>query len=284
MWRDSQLQLLWTARVDYASGSRVESHVHEDHSQLLVAISGAGTVDIGGVSHELKADHAYLFLTGVPHRFHFTQETVTIDFKFRLLDQEIAHALHSISPCQCCSNSEVLELQQWHQLSRTHLKSSPSYPLIRIEAGLKSTLASLFLLQSEPEEQPASAFPIDHDDPMAMYIKAHLAERITLEQLSRQFGFHPTYLIRIFSQQTGMTPIQYLQEVRLEQARRYLEFTRMPIAEVAERVGWTLPYFSKLIKKKFGLPPLQYRESLTNEVGEDIVLESDFSNEWRIRS
>lgn len=57
--RDSQLQLLWTARIDYAEGSRVDAHQHADYEQLFIVLSGAGVVQSGAESSVIKEGSAF---------------------------------------------------------------------------------------------------------------------------------------------------------------------------------------------------------------------------------
>lgn len=281
--KDSQLQLLWTARIDYASGSVVEAHQHADFEQLFIVLSGSGTVHSGNESCEMKEGLAFLFRRGVSHSFQFTGETVTLDFKFRLLDTAILHALSNVQARCLCQGIHLSEIKQWYKMSLQRLKYPNSVLPLRIEAGFKSTLVSLLLGNAAAPPHDSSVLSnIDEDEPIAAYLRLNLAEKITLDRLSRCFGYNPNYLIRIFSEKTGLTPIQYLQEIRLEKATEYLEFTALPIAEIAERVGWSLPYLSKMIKERVGLSPMQYRRSLLDEVGRDIVLEHSFENIWRV--
>ncbi|MFC6232181.1 helix-turn-helix domain-containing protein [Paenibacillus allorhizosphaerae] len=281
--RDSQLKLLWTARIDYAAGSHVEMHKHDDYEQLLVVLSGEGRITGGDMVDEVKEGSSYLFLKGVSHSFSFTGETITLDFKFRLLDPLVREALAAVSPTCICKGWELSELKQWYKAALRHARNPAAFHPIRIEAGFKGTLVSMLLNRMPADqEQSASVLHVEENDPIVQYLRANFSASITLERLSRQFGFNPNYLIKFFYDKTGMTPIQFLQEIRLEKARELLEFTSLTISEVAEKVGWTMPYFSKIFKKRSGMSPSQYRELLINAIGKDIILEQDFSNEWRI--
>lgn len=281
--RDDQIRMLWTARIDYAAGSAVETHAHDDYAQLLVVLSGSGEIEICDSRREASAGSAYLFLPGAPHRFRFAADTITVDFKFRIADA-LERALRGASAFRRCTNEELADLKRCHRWSIASRRSGEPYAALRIEATFKGALASMFLIGALGPAPALEPYAELDDNPYAKYMRDRLEEKLTLEQVAGHFGFHPNYFIQLFRERTGMTPIQFLQEARLEKARSYLEFTSMPISEVAEKVGWTLPYFSKLVKQRFGLPPSAYRDSLIGSVGEDIVLESDFRNEWRITS
>ncbi|WP_282941201.1 AraC family transcriptional regulator [Paenibacillus sp. RC67] len=281
--RDSQLTLLWTARIDYSKGSQVEPHTHSDYDQLLVVLSGHGKVTFGQQECDMQEGHAYLFMKGISHSFRFTGQSVTLDFKFRLADPEMADYFSSIQPFSLCESIHLAELKQWYKMSLLQARKPGRFHPMSIEAGFKGTLVSLLASNGSIQSGPYTELGFkESNDPIVHYMKMHFAEKITLGMLSKHFGFNPNYLIKRFFDKTGMTPIQYLQEIRLEKAKEYLEFTDLPISEVAEMVGWTQAYFSKILKKRTGLPPSQYRDSLLNAIGQDIILEENFSNVWRI--
>ena len=74
----------------------------------------------------------------------------------------------------------------------------------------------------------------------------------------------PFYISRIFKSETGDTPIRHLINIRLEKAKELLEngFDGS-IQEVAAEVGYDDVYhFSKLFKKRFGMPPSKIRKLL----------------------
>lgn len=77
------------------------------------------------------------------------------------------------------------------------------------------------------------------------------------------FSFSTEYLKRIFRQEMGVTPRQYLTEIRLENAAKILsnENTGLNISQVARQCGYNDPlYFSKLFKRKYGVSPKNYTD------------------------
>lgn len=84
---------------------------------------------------------------------------------------------------------------------------------------------------------------------------------LNLEMVAQQVYLHPTYLSELFKETTGQKFIEYVTEVRLEEARRILRETDAKMYEVAFAVGYTSPkYFSTLFRKRFKLTPMSYRE------------------------
>lgn len=80
--------------------------------------------------------------------------------------------------------------------------------------------------------------------------------RLLEEELHFQFD----YITRCMKKHTGMTPLQYVLHLRLEEAKKLLTHTVLTIPEIAEEVGIAdTNYFVRLFSKKLGMPPGSYR-------------------------
>lgn len=83
---------------------------------------------------------------------------------------------------------------------------------------------------------------------------------ITLKMICQDFDISLRSLIRRFKQATGKSPIQYLQQVRIDNAKELLKTSNLSIAEIAYSVGYPdSSYFSALFKKVISLSPKEYR-------------------------
>ena len=101
-------------------------------------------------------------------------------------------------------------------------------------------------------------------DQIVNYFEDHYSEKISLDQIAENMYLSPFYISRIFKRETGDTPIRHLINIRLEKAKELLEngFDGS-IQEVAAEVGYDDVYhFSKLFKKRFGMPPSKIRRLL----------------------
>jgi AraC-like DNA-binding protein len=93
------------------------------------------------------------------------------------------------------------------------------------------------------------------------WASARLAEVLTLDAWAKSVGWHPVHFERVFKQETGLTPMRWIEERRMEAARQYLSGTAKTVAEIAEAVGYPDPfYFSRVFRKHYGHPPLRYRK------------------------
>jgi YesN/AraC family two-component response regulator len=81
--------------------------------------------------------------------------------------------------------------------------------------------------------------------------------------LAEQLNVSAKYLSRIFRKITGQTCIEYLTQVRVEQAKEWLRSTNLRSLEIGEKVGYPNPhYFSLVFKKQTGMSPTEYRLSM----------------------
>lgn len=105
---------------------------------------------------------------------------------------------------------------------------------------------------------------------MENYIKKHMTEAVTAAELAERFGLVAPYLSKLFKEYSGYTPPQYLQKIRLDQAKKLLESEQNYLAkDVAEMVGYPNPlYFSKVFKKNIGIYPSEYRKKYREGSGE----------------
>lgn len=98
-------------------------------------------------------------------------------------------------------------------------------------------------------------------DTLQEYIHEHYSEKITLELLSNLVKINKYYLIRLFKQQTGLSPIDYLIHVRLEAAEKLLTKTTITVSEISDLVGFHSPsHFSKTFKENNHFTPSAYRK------------------------
>ena len=93
------------------------------------------------------------------------------------------------------------------------------------------------------------------------YIRAHYAEELRLEQLSKMVVMSPSAFSRFFKQRTGKTLAEFIVDIRLGHAARMLIDTITPVSEVAYICGFnTLSNFNRLFRNRKGCSPSEFRE------------------------
>jgi AraC family transcriptional regulator len=92
------------------------------------------------------------------------------------------------------------------------------------------------------------------------YIKAHLAEDLSLDDIAAQVGISRYYFCQLFKRSTGMSPYQYVIKCRIDRAKELLLFRQdCSIADVAFQVGFaSQSQFTKHFKKWVGTTPKKF--------------------------
>jgi len=92
------------------------------------------------------------------------------------------------------------------------------------------------------------------------YIHEHFAEDISRDDLARYCGVNERYLTRCFRQETGVTPVVYLNRFRIRQAKILLESGCTNVTEVALQVGFSdSSYFGRVFREEVGISPGAYQ-------------------------
>lgn len=93
------------------------------------------------------------------------------------------------------------------------------------------------------------------------FIEENFSEPLGIEQLAEEASMSKRNLIRRFKKATGTTPLQYLQTVRIEAAKSFIEKGEGNLTEIAFRVGYNDPKaFRKTFEKMVGLLPYRYKQ------------------------
>ena len=97
------------------------------------------------------------------------------------------------------------------------------------------------------------------------YLLEHLADRVTIEDLSKQFLMNPTSLKKAFKDVYGMSIAAHMKQHRKEHAARLLLETNDNIAQIAFAVGYeSQSRFTNTFKETYGMLPSMYRKKLQN--------------------
>ena len=95
---------------------------------------------------------------------------------------------------------------------------------------------------------------------VVVYIEAHLADHVTLMELSEAAGFSPMHFAGQFRTATGMRPHDYVLRRKVEEAQLLLLTSDSPIVDVALSFGFlSQAHFTTVFKRFVGTPPLRWR-------------------------
>ena len=93
------------------------------------------------------------------------------------------------------------------------------------------------------------------------YIKANLADKITLDKVAEKVYLSKSYFCRIIKEELNCTFTEYVNRLRIDRSKYLLRNTDVSIAEIASAVGFgDQSYFTRIFKRQTGISPGKYRE------------------------
>jgi transcriptional regulator GlxA family with amidase domain len=103
-----------------------------------------------------------------------------------------------------------------------------------------------------------------HDDKLAdlaAWVEANLGKRLDVETLASRVAMSPRSFHRRMRDELGVSPAKFVESVRLDAARRWLDDTELDLAQVAARAGFSGPdHLIRAFARRFGVTPAAYRQ------------------------
>jgi AraC-like DNA-binding protein len=153
----------------------------------------------------------------------------------------------------------MLELIQLS--AKTHTTHNPWQREARRQALGFSLLVGLLSIANA---KPAMEHFIKHTqrlEPVFTHIHDNFQRPLTIAELARIACLSASRFIRVFRMATGLPPLQYIKQARLNRALELLAATDLPVAMLAEQTGWPDQFhFCRTFKAKFGISPSAYRK------------------------
>ncbi|SFE77638.1 Helix-turn-helix domain-containing protein [Paenibacillus catalpae] len=242
-------------RTELESGVIYDGHVDRPTTKCAVIISLRGQAEfIYNETERFTLEPGKILLGGMMKRLEI--HTGEQGFEYGLIHYvpvrtgtEDAQRLIDVSMLHTPQSPELLQLLE----KLLQASSSPDAMLLLEKKALFYQLINR-VLQSERTQQNKASYPLI-EEAMA-YIHDHFDEPITLHQLADRFGLKPKYFSSLFQRYTGIGPIDYLIQYRINRAYELLMTGQFTVAAVARSVGYQdAYYFSRLFKKHKGTSP-----------------------------
>lgn len=93
-----------------------------------------------------------------------------------------------------------------------------------------------------------------------LFMKDHLETKITLGDIARHAGYSSSHYGSLFLEKTSYSPIEYYNQLKIQRACSYLQFSDFKVKEIAFRLGYFDPFhFSHAFRKEMNMSPKEYR-------------------------
>ena len=266
--------LIHVSRVRSHTASRVTWHSHEGF-ELVFLVDGATAYEFAGrTTVELRGGHFLVVPPGLVHRglqdvrspsticglalkasppSAWKRTTFTAD-DVRHLRTALENASRKVHPFN--------PALRW--LVRRLMEETASYPGSphRAEAGIAlRALICAVLVEAMRQMLMPVTVPKQFVAAAVAYLRQHLHEPVGMADLVRHVGFSRARMFDMFKAQTGLTPHDYLQRMRIEKAQEQLRQTKLSVTEIGMAVGFSSgQYFSTVFARYSGVSPTGFRK------------------------
>lgn len=270
--------------VLFASKLRVTKesnyHAHKDFAELTYILSGKGRYLVEGESFEVEAGDMIICNPGMYHQNLIVEgQEPTIefytgfnDFHFKNMSPNSIElpgggCLLHLSP----DAKQEVNKQCYEMLAENEAGQIGKYFMLKAHLMQILLIIMREIIEAPKVKQMGCNFETYNKSYAVKRIINYLTEnyehKISLDQIAHNMYLSPVYISKIFKEETGDSPINYLIKIRLEKAKEILISERNgSIKNIANAVGYEDVYhFSKLFKKYYGISPLHYRRKLLEQ-------------------
>lgn len=248
VWDDVKSAKLYTAGKIYPDASWMfPAHTHA-YWEFIYFLRGTGRIDIPQGTLHPQQYHLVVYPPGLPHS-EITDPTdpeETIFFGVEVVGSPPPGA-HLLLP------DPKGELRWLCEHILAEFQNPEATPLA--ESYMQ---AFLYLVERAWE----SGIPVKHDivDLAVQYMHSNYHQNIGLREIADNLHISEAYLVHSFTARLDISPIRYLQRIRIEAGKRLLITTDIPVNEIAAQVGFEDPlYFSRVLKRVTGHSPTSFR-------------------------
>ncbi|WP_438434214.1 helix-turn-helix domain-containing protein [Gorillibacterium sp. sgz500922] len=253
-------------------------HIHADFSELVIVLSGSATHSVNAEETFVKKGDVFVIKGATPHGYRNPQRFKICNIMYKTgllhsfgsdLNRSIGYqALFVIEPAY----REELPFKSRLSLDLTSLEfvSAHVSALVREyeekEQAFKTMVSAGFLqlivyLSRRYEKQNGgSESRLIHLARVVSYLEDHYLEPLSIEKLAAESQISVRHLNRLFKSHYQITPLEYVQKLRLEHASELLKRTNLPVTLLSYESGFNdSNYFTRQFTKQFGMAPTFYR-------------------------
>jgi len=264
-----ELTVIFSGEGDPVGGHKIGPAVH-DYYLAHTILSGTGVYSAGGKRYKCQAGDTFFIFPGEPFSYEADKRDPWRYAWVAMQGSMTAGLLAGlgITVAEPMLRGDCRRLLPLYRRIRRGLEEAADSPLLAdLESAgcLRMLLAAFGAANRERLEMGGRASLSDMERQIAQaerLLSTHYAQAVSIDGLSRTYGYHRTHFSQMFKRATGLSPKQYLYKVRMERAESLLA-TALPIEQVAASVGFNdALYFSKQFHKWSGASPTAYRRSL----------------------
>ena len=247
--------VIWAMSLVYQRGAVVNLHSHPFYHYFYVK-GGDGTIRIGDTVHALRQGCLYMMPRDVLHEICSGSGLLAYEIKFETLSSDSDGRVSDFFGEIDMSESGIEET--FECIFGEIMNAEPYY-----KERIDIRFSELLLLIERGREQRKTGHSIDYSEKYAevlFYMQNHISEPISLRTLADICHTERIYFLKRFKAEMGMTPMNYLRNIRINRAKKLLEHSDMNITQISAAVGFqTIHHFTSTFKKLVGVSPSEYK-------------------------
>lgn len=233
-------------------------HWH-DYLEFECIISGTAEHCYNDKTCQISRGDVYLLQCYDFHALRAETDLVlySLHFHERLLNPALVQALQATHICLRLEEAELQKLFVLLEALLDEVNETRPYHELLLQSQLNCVFAHLLRLTAPQSMQPPS-LPMQR---AVAYMQSHYTKPLKLHLLAKTLGYSPNYLGHLFQAQLGYRFQDYLHLLRLKHACSLLQNSSLTVTQIAASAGYqSVEYFTQVFKKKFGVPPLIWRQ------------------------
>jgi AraC-like DNA-binding protein len=266
-------KILYTFEKKFYEGQTTKVHTH-DFLSITYLLSGACTYTINDIPYKGKKGDILILNPNVPHGKISVTSTDLVEFhagfeniQLKCLPKNFLIS-ETATPILTSPKYEPDFLKCCNDILSEQSKNEPGSELLLKSLGMKLIVILLRATHENKTNREKGIINFDVYDKTVIvntiteFINENYMKELSLDIISQNMYLSPAYISKLFKEETGESPINYLIKVRLSKAEDYLKASSFSIKEAAHAVGYEDAYhFSKLFKKYYGYPPSSIKKS-----------------------
>ncbi|MGV3615568.1 MAG: helix-turn-helix domain-containing protein [Fimbriimonas sp.] len=203
---------------------------------------------VGGEATRLEPGYAGFTPAGARAEYHFEETSVHVFAHLRFPVDAETRPLPLVFPV----GPRFPAL--WAQME----EAVGFFPTDRRRAAVRAWDVLLTLLDAAAVDTPTLPIPVWRTLEL---IEQRMHEPLSVAELAHEVGLSHNHLTRLFRASTGQTVVEAIAHRRMERTRHLLQFSNMPVKEIAVQVGLPdLQHFNKAVRKHLGAAPTRLRK------------------------
>lgn len=254
-------------------------NVNSPFTRLYYVTEGAARILLPTGIQELKPDHLYLVPSFTTHSYlcdthfahyylhiyedHQSESSILEDFSFPTeipagdLELPLIKRLCGINPTMQLPQSDPTSYDNNPTLIKNIIKNKQRTFCDKVESrGIVYQLMARFLKDAQPKPEIND----DRIQKVLSYIRKNIYKTIDIDSLAAISCLSKDHFIRLFKKEVNNTPLQYINQKKIEKAQLILITDSMPVKNISYLLAYEdHSYFNRLFKKLTGVTPQQYR-------------------------